>query len=154
MGMDVYGLEPKITGEHPEMPDFSDLSKEERQEYFNAVEKFERSNPGYYFRSNIWWWRALCMYVCDLCEDVLSQEDIDGGHVNEGYEITKDKAAVMEERMAGAIEINAHHMYERDYMAALDELPKDDIRSSYPFAAEVVEDFYQFVKHSGGFKIC
>ena len=83
-----------------------------------------------------------------------------------------------------AIESNAHHMYERDYKQLLDELEQvecqhcngtgtrndkfvqgecnvchgtgktDDWRKSYPFAAEVVEDFHKFVKHSGGFKIC
>lgn len=186
MGMDVYGLDPIIKEgtSKPEMPDFNQLSDEDRQAYFNAVDLYERENPGVYFRANVWWWRPLWMYITDICEDVISEQDIEMGHSNSGYEYSADVCKVIEERLAMAIESNAHHMYERDYKQLLDQLEQvkcqhcngtgtrddkfvqgecnachgtgktDDWRKSYPFAAEVVEDFHKFVKNSGGFKIC
>ena len=191
MGMDVYGLNPKIKPgtTKPKMPDFKTLDEEERQEYFESVEKYEADNPGVYFRSNIWWWRPIWQYTCDLMHDVFDDEEIAGGSVNSGYQITADKTAVLADRLGMAIEENAHHMYERDYKYMQKSLPKvkceicegkgmrqyernenitelapcnacngtklqDDWRTKYPFDAETIESFYNFVKNSGGFQIC
>ena len=126
MGMDVYGIDPKLKpgSKKPDMPDFRDLSDEERDVYFDAVYEYETNNPGVYFRANIWTWRPLWQYACDLMHDVYSDEDVAGGSVNSGYAITKANAMVLSDRLNMAIEENAHHMYERDYKAMQDALPQ------------------------------
>lgn len=126
MGMDVYGLNPTIKNGSvkPSMSNFKDLTDEERQHYFDETEKYESDNPGVYFRANVWRWRPLWQYACDLMHDAFTQEDVAGGSVNSGYAITSDKASVLSERMEMAIEANAHHMYERDYKAMQDSLPQ------------------------------
>ena len=65
MGMDVYGIDPKLKpgSKKPDMPDFKDLSNEERDMYFDAVYEYETNNPGVYFRANIWTWRPLWQYA-------------------------------------------------------------------------------------------
>lgn len=190
MGMDVYGINPKMKDDakKPNMPDFKSLNDQEKQAYFDAVEKFEAENPGVYFRANVWWWRPLWQYTCDLMDTEFNDEDIAGGSVNAGYAITEDKALVLSARLQTAIESNAHHMYERDYKIMQDNLPqvecdicegvgmrqyerdenitelapcnacqgtklKDDFRTMYPFSAETVEEFAEFVKNSGGFEV-
>jgi len=80
MGMDVYGENPKLISAKPVQPDFGDATQEEKDQYFNDLEEFERTNVGYYFRNNVWWWRPLWMYVADVCSDVLSEEEIEAGH--------------------------------------------------------------------------
>lgn len=64
MGVDIYGLKPALTGEKPPYPDnFSELSNEERADYYKKVDQWEEQNPGYYFRNNWWHWRPLQMLV-------------------------------------------------------------------------------------------
>ena len=126
MGMDVYGINPTIAegSKKPDMPDFDNITEKERSSYFDAVYEYETNNPGVYFRSNIWGWRPLWQYACDLMDTEFNEEDIAGGSVNSGYAITSDKALVLSSRLQTAIEINAHHMYERDYKAMQDALPQ------------------------------
>ena len=46
MGMDVYGLNPQLKSEKPEI-DFSNATEEQRTEYFEAMDTFEQQNPGF-----------------------------------------------------------------------------------------------------------
>ena len=72
MGMDVYGLNPQLKSEKPEI-DFSNATEEQRTEYFEAMDTFEQQNPGFYFRNNVWWWRPLWDYVCTVCDSVMTE---------------------------------------------------------------------------------
>jgi len=65
MGMDVYGLNPQLVGERPIAPNWGTATQEEKDVYFKAEDAFEESNPGYYFRANIWAWRPIHV-ICDL----------------------------------------------------------------------------------------
>jgi len=62
MGVDIYGISPKIIGKRPEFPKdeiWKTLSSSEKDEYFKAESDFEEKNPGYYFRNNWWAWRPI-----------------------------------------------------------------------------------------------
>ena len=61
MGFDVYGLEPKINTAEPEIlnKNWSEFSEEEQELYWKEKNKFEKENPGIYFRNSVWWWRPL-----------------------------------------------------------------------------------------------
>lgn len=65
MGMDVYGLNPQLVGEKPVAPDWNTATQEEKDVYFKAQDAFEETNPGYYFRANVWAWRPIHV-LCDL----------------------------------------------------------------------------------------
>jgi hypothetical protein len=58
MGMDIYGLNPKLTEERPEI-DWETSTEEERDLYWKKLNSWEEANPGYYFRANLWSWRPL-----------------------------------------------------------------------------------------------
>jgi len=62
MGVDIYGISPKIIGIKPEFPNddiWNNLSSEEKDAHFKAIDDFENNNPGYYFRNNWWAWRPI-----------------------------------------------------------------------------------------------
>ena len=104
MGMDVYGLNPKINHkvDIPPAPwdmkyktPYKELSEEEQKErtevtdkYFDACRENEEKNKGVYFRNNVWWWRPLWGYVNVVC-DCLTDKDFIGGTDNSGYKISK-----------------------------------------------------------------
>jgi len=184
MGMDVYGENPKIIGEQPEMPNFDKITEEEKQQYFDAVAKFETDNPGYYFRNNVWWWRPLWDYVCQTCDEFLSQEDKDAGHSNSGYLYDEELADKIANRLKVDLMTGATKSYETNYRRTLSELEQvecvhcegtgqrddkyvkgecngcsgtgkhNDYRTSYPFDVDNVVDFQKFVQASGGFRVC
>lgn len=58
MGMDIYGRNPKLKSKKPEI-DFTTASDEAKKIYFEENDKWEKENPGYYFRANVWSWRPI-----------------------------------------------------------------------------------------------
>jgi hypothetical protein len=66
MGMDIYGLKPKVKGKRPEIDWNKPTTEEERNKYFKKLEKFEAENVGYYFRNNVWFWRPLANLITVL----------------------------------------------------------------------------------------
>jgi len=73
MGVDIYGKAPKLIGKKPEI-DYSDdsITEDQKKEYWDALEKWEDKNPGYYFRSNWWSWRPIVM----LCRHAADQHEL------------------------------------------------------------------------------
>lgn len=64
MGVDIYGLNPKLKSEKPELV-LESASEEEKDAYFQALDQWEIDNPGYYFRATWWSWRPIHM-IADL----------------------------------------------------------------------------------------
>ena len=100
MGFDLYGegnfnKKPKI--------DWEESTEEEQKEYFEALDKFEKNNPGYYFRNNVWWWRPLWDYIYSIANDVLTEEDYERGQYNDYWLIDKNKALKLADKISEAI---------------------------------------------------
>ena len=154
MGMDVYGINPKLKSEPPTIDWESKPSQEETDAYFEAREKWELENPGSYFRNNIWWWHPLWDFVCISCGDFMTEEDAEHGHHNSGHEIDEETAEQIVERLTFLLKVGGVKKYEEERQAHLEALPEDDFNRNYPFSVENVEEFVEFVKDSGGFQIC
>jgi hypothetical protein len=184
MGMDVYGENPILISERPTQPDFGVATEEEKTEYFNKLEEFERTNVGYYFRNNVWWWRPLWEYVCQVCPDVLSEEDREAGHSNSGYLYDASQAEQIAKILQRELILGKTLEYQKEYEAELEALPQvdcphceatgtrndqyvqgtcnachgtgkqDSYAKSYPFDIENVQEFQRFVEASGGFRVC
>ena len=87
MGVDIYGkryytrdadqqlvLVKKWVNKKPEMDWDSDaITEVDKKNYFDALDKFEKDNPGHYFRSNWWSWRPIVM----LCIHSAEQYGLD-----------------------------------------------------------------------------
>ena len=154
MGMDVFGLNPKLKSEPPKIDWESKPSREETDAYFEAKAKWETENPGYYFRNNVWWWHPLWDFVCISCGDFMTEEDAKEGHHNGGHEIDEETAEKIVERLTFLLKVGGVKKFEEERKAQLEALPEDDFNRNYPFSVENVEEFVKFVKESGGFQIC
>jgi len=62
MGMDIYGRNPQLKSNAPEI-DWTSANEEEQKAYFEHMNEFEKDNPGRYFRANLWSWRPIHMLI-------------------------------------------------------------------------------------------
>ena len=183
MGFDLYGQNPKLKGEEPNINWDKKPSDKEKEEYFKAREKFEDENPGHYFRNNVWWWRPLAQYVLQLMgneftEDEQARKIADRLEqelktnrvktVEKFYKVRMKKAQeenkIVEQKHEELKKIVAEktgkdNLVPRDYPEPFNSQWNDiqkqfNYESSYPFSEENVIDFMRFCRESGGFQIC
>ena len=151
---------------------------------FDVYGKQPVKETGEYFRNNVWWWRPLWDFICEKCDDIISQADADGGTSNSGWLIDDTKAKAIAKRLEELVHDGVVKEYERTYTRELIQMPdvscdicngkgtrNDEViqgkcnacgglghrrprNTSYPFDAENVVQFIEFAKHSGGFTIC
>ena len=182
MGFDLYGVKPEIVGERPTI-NWDLASSEEKDKYHQDSAKFEENNPGYYFRNNVWYWRALWGYICDhIAPNILTEEDKNKGEYNDSHIINAIKANYIADEIDKLNELGTLDAFEEEYRKAQANLPKEEcvickgsgIRyegnlqskcnaceggmrdnwgKSYPFYAENVREFAKFARASGGFEI-
>ena len=133
MGMDVYGLNPKINKDYsPRYNEIikkygagdgwldwqKDIPQDVKDEYFKLKDKFGEDNPGDYFRNNVWWWRPLWSFVCSSCDDFLSAKDMECGSYNDGKKIAKYKAIKIGKRLSEKLADGTVDMIHRKYELA------------------------------------
>lgn len=125
MGYDVYGLNPKENTKKPKIlaKDVWSMDDQEKKKYFEADEKFTNDNPGAYFRNNVWWWRPLWNYVCEVCEDIMSKEDMNAGTGNDGIKISESTVDKMSEKLIAEMALDNHTKFEKEYIKSLNKLP-------------------------------
>ena len=173
MGFDLYGKQPQLISEKPEI-NWDLAHSEEKTKYHKALEKFEDDNPGYYFRNNVWHWRALWGYVCDqVAPKILTEEDKDQGDYNNSYIIPAIKAIHIANKIDELDKSGELDAFEEEYRKTQDALPdqkcefcggsgkcnsctngmREHWGKSYPFDAENVREFAKFARASGGFEI-
>jgi len=139
MGMDVYGLNPTENSPEPEAVtkwivngwvDWKEMEKVKgaKEEYFIALEKWKEQNPGDYFRANVWWWRPLWECVAYFCDDILTEEDIQNGKMNNGYEYNIKTAQAISDRLEQVLKDGDLHKYRDGRNEFLNELPDEDCK--------------------------
>ena len=95
MGMDVYGVNPKIHKgtKKPDRPEnlHEGASRAVIDKYFKQSQEFEDKNPGVYFRNNCWGWRPLAYFITEHCDWLTTEQK---GHLqdNSGFEFSEDEA--------------------------------------------------------------
>lgn len=118
MGVDIYGISPKLTETKPELPDnYEELSQEQVQSYWKMREEWEQSNPGFYFRNNWWHWRPLQMLISVFNETeelLIPEENLKQLGENGGGGID-DKGTC--EQLAKCFKDYAEHMKSKDIKA-------------------------------------
>ena len=180
MGFDLHGIKPKINKELDDttlygmielLPDGSkedwakrwdimdNFTDEEREEYNQQMDDHHDKNPGLYFRNNVWWWRPLWTYVVVICEDILSDKDINSGSYNGGHILSANKCKKMATLLQKSIKDGTCKRYEFDITAHNKELKESDdedvkFMSNYHFKVDNVKRFIKFLRQSGGCQIC
>jgi len=133
MGFDIHGVKPT------EVEHYDNFKKEE------VV-------TGEYFRANVWYWRPLWTYICRTCDDILTEDDMEAGEYNDAHIISKSKAKRIATRLR-KLDKNGYTMnYEKSYYEGAREAQEKV--GHYPFESQVVFEFAEFCKESGGFEIC
>ena len=111
------------------------------------------SKKGEYFRANVWWWRPLWGFVCDNCDDILNQKDIEEGSWNNMFEIIDRKANKIADRIYDLDKKGEIEKYEEEYKKKIDSLDYGAFERHYPFERDFVMKFATFCEESGGFEI-
>ena len=176
MGYDLYGMDPvvhKSIEEYPVLDKYQDMDCKEKDKVFDSDKKLkdkyweeydakQNENAGDYFRANVWWWRRIWIFTCEICKDVLDKEDIEAGDSNSGYEITAHKAVKIAELLQESINDGTAAEYEewvKDYMKNVKKDEHDwpkhkkDWMANYPFEVSFLRRFITFCSESGGFQI-
>lgn len=175
MGFDLSGINPKINkklddtslyGMIESIQDWKkrwemqdNLNKEEKTEFWEQCEQYHDDNPGIYFRNNVWWWRPLWAFVCDHCNDILTEEEMTSGSYNDGREINANKASKISKRLYSLLKDGTVDAYSMEYEEQINKMKESEDKdvqfmASYPFSKENVEHFALFCQESGGFVIC
>tara|TARA_R100000458_G_C8124202_1_gene141825 strand:+ start:19 stop:540 length:522 start_codon:yes stop_codon:yes gene_type:complete len=172
MGFDISGVNPKMhKTDYPlldkyrfenykswqERQDAMEANGEERK-YWEQYNQQQEDNPGIYFRNNVWWWRPLWDFVCQNCDDILSEEDMERGCFNDHHEITEDKAIKIAAKLQSLLLDDTIDKYEESYEEKRKKLEESDDKktafmANYPFCKENIAKFAQFCEESGGFII-
>lgn len=82
-----------------------------------------KSQTGEYFRNNVWWWRPLWDYCCEVSEEARS---VKYGHSNDGDGLDAEKAKALAKILINEIGLGNTKKYEQQYRKELSELPLDD----------------------------
>ena len=133
MGFDLYGLNPVensvLDEDAAKFQDedgwarFDMMNDKDKDRYFKAQDKYHASNPGVYFRNNVWGWRPLWEYVCLQCEDILSHKDMVNGSYNDAHKISKTKSKKIAARLRKLIKNGYVTRYKNNRQQHIDELP-------------------------------
>lgn len=113
MGVDIYGISPKIKTEKPKLVPES-ASEEEKSAYLEALDQFENT-PGYCFRANWWAWRPIHM-IADIAIKIADLPlSTEGWESNSGDGLkTQLDCDLLADAMELYIILNKKQMFEDD----------------------------------------
>ena len=149
MGFDLTGLNPNLTRPEPELPPMP----ERTSKHWEIYTDWQEENCGTYFRNNVWGWRPLWNFVTAMCNDFLTEKDIEQGCYNDGHKISKTKARRIAARIRRCLKDEYADVYDSWYAMKQKNLPDDDWGKNYPFNVDNVIAFERFCENSGGFRI-
>ena len=101
MGFDLHGERPTVKEGtvKPKEINWDTATQEEKEIYWKAQDDFREANPGDYFRANVWGWRPIWNFVCEVCPDILTQDEFEKGHYNDNHLIEEDRAKDIAKRL-------------------------------------------------------
>ncbi|MBI4448856.1 hypothetical protein HY641_02410 [Candidatus Woesearchaeota archaeon] len=133
------------------------------------------------FINNVWGWRPLWAFVTKVCSDLLTEEQINGGHINDGVLINEELALGIARRLkkiiesgfaehqagsfqdrkdkVGMITCNAcdgtliHKYTGEPCMICRGTGKVKPMVTAYHFSIENLKEFVKFCENSGGFEI-
>jgi hypothetical protein len=168
MGVDISGMSPIIRSPKPEFPSnevWKTMSQEEKDAYFEASNKWEKENPGDYFRSNCSNWGSNdgsgldnqedCNRLADALEEIIhtstqmeepsdviylnlgSWTDINGRFLGEEITTSLNEQYEVGEVLYGSVVMNDGSIVQPSHSASLKH----------------VKNFIAFLRECGGFEI-
>lgn len=123
MGFDLYGEAP--SGEIIPDCNFQSDDKKTIEAYF----AWQNNTPGAYFRANVWTWRPIWNFVCDVCNDVITKEDAEMGTFNDGHLIDKEKATDIGNRLHELNDTGELTDFAEKYARMIESLPDESCKT-------------------------
>ena len=125
MGMDLYGLNPHNPKKlvRPTIDWSKEHTEEDKDNFFKSLDYYEKNVPGHYFRNNCWWWRPLWDYVY-YSTNLLTDNEYNGGHHNDGQKIKGKKAMAISTKLHKLIDSGHTKEYEEEYTKDYKEAKK------------------------------
>ena len=122
MGFDLYGTNPKIKAgtKRPEQIDYETATQEEKEAYFKAVDEYENTNKGVYFRNNVWWWRRLADYILEHTKCV-DEKDFEKWQHNDGHEVDEETAIQIANQLEYLIKTGHADQYKQEIEKEMQE---------------------------------
>ena len=139
------------------------------------------SETGSYFRNNVWWWRPLWSYCCNVGEDLIDKETAEGCTYNDGKGLNANDAAKLGVLLQAKIADGHTKLWKNERELWLESLEDENCivcnnnnrgkrkkkdchgckgkgtqenwLKSYPFDVENVKEFSNFLIDSGGFEV-
>ena len=113
MGVDIFGRKPEFLSKKPMKIDFRSSTDEQKEEYWNAYEKWENEIPGTYFHSNIWEWGTIHM-LCEMANDKYKLKmNMEYWDSNDGKGLRTQKQC---DRLADALELMMNDNFPKEFM--------------------------------------
>ena len=120
MGFDLYGLNPEGDVPQPVVTDWENTKQVD--DYLD----YQQDTPGSYYRANVWWWRPIWQYVCENCDNILTEKDMESGNFNDGHIISKTKAKRIASRIRKLDKQGKIMEYELEHKQYIKSLPQED----------------------------
>ena len=88
--------------------------------------KNPKNETGDYFRNNVWYWRPLWDYCCQVGESVISEEVAESCHYNDGAGLDEEGAEKLAEILRQELESGRVEERMQEYRNSLADLPRED----------------------------
>jgi len=83
------------------------------------------SERGEYFRNNVWWWRPLWDYCCEVGQEVITEEIAEHGSVNGGAGLDEPSARVLAQILSASIDSGHAEQWEKNQREWRASLPRE-----------------------------
>jgi hypothetical protein len=93
---------------------------------FDVYGKNPQSEVGKYFRNNVWWWRGLWDYCCNVGSSVISKALANSGQMNDGKGLSAKKSLQLAKILEEEDNSGRLAAYELAYKQAQEQIADED----------------------------
>ena len=86
------------------------------------------TEEGKYFRNNVWWWRPLWIYSCDIGSEIIDSQTAEEGHMNMAAGLNAEQASKLAELLQEEIDSGRTAQYESHINEVRASLPREDCK--------------------------
>lgn len=91
----------------------------------DVIGKKPTSERGEYFRNNIWWWRALWTYACEVGKDIITTDVANAGTLNDGAGLNAQNTKKLAKALHDALESGHTQQWAQTYAEWQASLPRE-----------------------------
>lgn len=175
MGMDVFGIKPKIKegSFKPDHIDWSSSTEEEKDKYMSDLNNYYKDNPGVYFRANVWSWRPIHDLICTFSdnhqtetgEPLFTERELVSMGMNEGAgaktqqtcnELARRFDIWLEHNASGrSLDLGMEIISGSGQFASKEDIENPDVKteSAYRTSDSHIKEFVEFLRGCGGFEV-